>query len=878
MAQLPPGFVIESAPQQISPRPGAQLPPGFVIEQTPDENTAFGLAEGFLGGVNTGMAGVLGAPVDLVNAALGAAGFGSEYPIGGSESIRDVMDATLGRLKTDRTMFTEGPATTTGRILHRTGQELGATAIPGAGLVGAGMRAAAPGVRQAPTMARTFLEPIGRSPGRAAAGEAVSAAGAGVAAGVAQEAAPGHTGFEMTAQLAGGLTPTVLANTPTALAARLGHGIWKRVSPEAQQRAARETVRGHVEDELSTTRAREELQRSGQVMQEIPDFQPSLAERAGSPGLVRKQEDIESKLTGAALDAAVARHAANEQKIRGYAQQQAPAASAEPSFVVDTARRRVDDLRGRIGRESERLEDARHSLAGRLPHADAAGQGAGLRAILQDRLGDEQTAWAMVARESGLNDPSFLVPFAGFKKSLVEAFNAASTFATKSGKRVTADPSVLRVVMDADDVQSFPGLMELRADISAAIRGAERMPSVDDAQLRGLRGMKAAFDGALEDAVQATRDPDIIRRYGDFRRGYREQFVEPFKQQASHDVLHRDATGAYMIPDESVVRAYFQPGGVSAARQFKTVFGGDLAANAALESVALDSLRNAAVRNGVLDPRGFAIWRRQHEGVLAEFPYIAAKVSDLASTDRALRQRQRTLTRRARSVEDALLGRELKAIAADTRTPEEFIARAIKSPRKMGQIAGRVRKNPEAKAALQRAIWDQAVDLPPGELASFITTHQGALRVAGITPQHMQALKTIDAARTIMSRVPIPKGSAAFPSSVDVIARQAGINPAVLANRIRELHTGRSERAYTIANVLTNIFNRKAGQNLDDAFRVVLYDPKAADALSKSIMTGGEGPYAKQLGARLFALGVTPFADDEQDASPGQIVQQVLGE
>jgi len=862
-----------------TPLDGEEQWPGTLIDGNtsgePEPNATLGrYAEGFLGGANRGIAGLLGAPVDLVNAGLGMAGYGSEYPIGGSQSISDAMDATLGRLKTDQTMFTRGPDTTTGRILHRTGRELGATVIPGAGLIGAGMRTVAPAVKQAPTLARTFLEPIGRSPGRAVAGEAVSAAGAGLAAGVAQEAAPGNVAFEMGAQLVGGLTPAYVANSLPAQAAKLGHKALKRVSPEAQQRAARETVRGHVEDQLSSTRAREELERSGQVMQEVPGFQPSLAERAGSPGLVKVQEDIESKLSGMDLDAAVARGVANEDAIRGYARQQAPTASAGPSFVVDTARRRVDDLRGRIDDEAERITDARYSLAGRLPQVDVAGEGARLRSVLQDKLGDEQATWTMVASESGLNDPNFIVPFAGFKTSLVEAFNSASTFSTKSGKRVTADPSVLRVVMDADDAQSFPGLMELRADISAAIRQTERMPSVDDAQRRGLRGMKAAFDGALESAVQATGDPDIVRRYGDFRRGYREQFVEPFKQRASHDVLHRDSTGAYVLPDESVVKAYFQPGGVSAARQFKTVFGNDLPANAALEAVALDSLRNAAVRNGTLDPRAFAIWRRQHEGVLAEFPYIAAKVGDFASTDRALRQRQQTLTHRARSVEDALLGRELKAIAADTRNPEEMIARAIQSPRKMGQIAGRLRNSPEAKAALQRAVWDQTVDLPPGDLATFINTHQGALRVAGITPEHMQALRMIDAARSIMTRVPLPKGSAAVPSSPEVFARMFGVRPDMLANRLHHFQSGRTEKTWLITNLLSNIMSRKAVQNMDDAYRVVLYDPKAAEALSKAIVAGGEGPYAKQLGARLFALGVTPFADDEQQGEwPGQTVQ-----
>jgi hypothetical protein len=138
----------------------------------------------------------------------------------------------------------------------------------------------------------------------------------------------------------------------------------------------------------------------------------------------------------------------------------------------------------------------------------------------------------------------------------------------------------------------------------------------------------------------------------------------------------------------------------------------------------------------------------------------------------------------------------------------------------------------------------------------------------------MQALKTIDAARTMMARVPLPRGSAAIPSSVDVFTRQFGVNPAVLANRIRELHTGRSERAYTIANVLTNIFNRKAGQNLDDAFRVVLYDPQAADAMVKSIMAGKDGPHAKELLARFFAVGITPFREDDRQSPslwPGEM-------
>lgn len=827
-------------------------------------------AEGLVGGVNEGIALLAGAPVDLVNAGLTAVGLDSEYPIGGSESIRDAMSATFGRLKgaigSDEDMFEQGPDTTTGRIVHRVGQEIGATAIPGAGLVGAGVRTIArPATTAAPSMARTFLEPIGRSPGRASIGETAAATGAGIGAGIAQEAAPGNVPFEMAGQIAGGLAPTALANTPTALASRLGSAAMKRVSPEAQRRAAQQTVKDHLADQLSSTRAREALEESDQVRREIPGFQPSLAERTGAPGLVRKQEDLENRLSGADLDAAVARRVANEQAIRSYARQKAPAADRGPALVIDTARRQVERLRGRIESASERTEMARRHVAGRLPQADKAAEGARLRAVLQDKLGDEQAAWAMVARESGLDDPNFIVPFGGFKKSLTDAFNSASLFATKSGQRVSVDPSVLRVVMDAKDVQSFPALAELRSDISAAIRQAERMPSIDDAQLRGLRAMRAAFDSALEAAVRNTEDLEIARRYADFRKGYREQFVEPYKQRASHDVLHRDPTGAYLVPDESVAKTYFQPGGVSAARQFKAVFGNDAAAKPALEAVALDSLRQTAVRNGVLDPRGYEYWLRAHGGVLVEFPELAGKVNSIGRANAALVQRQKVLARRAKAVEDALLSRELKAVAADTRTPDEGIARALHSPRKMSELTGRLRRSPQAQAALRRAIWDQVADAPPGELTAFLGKNMASLRAAGMTRQHVKALRIIDAARTISTRVPAPKGSAAIPTSIDAFVRQFGIRPDVLANRIRELHTGRSEPAYVLANVWANVMGRKIGQHMDDAYRVLLYDPEAADAMAKAITSGGKGPHARRLQARFFALGVTPLADDEHE-------------
>jgi hypothetical protein len=251
--------------------------------------------------------------------------------------------------------------------------------------------------------------------------------------------------------------------------------------------------------------------------------------------------------------------------------------------------------------------------------------------------------------------------------------------------------------------------------------------------------------------------------------------------------------------------------------------------------------------------------------VLAEFPDIGRKVLDVGTANRELLQRQRTLAQRAQRVEDSLLSRELRAISQDYRTPEETIARAMESPRKMAQIAARVRGNPEAKSALQRAVWNEAVDTGPGELATFIEKNATALKAAGITPSHLKALRTIDAARVIASRAQFPRGSSDIPTSADAFVRTFGIRPDMLANRLREIHTGRSEPAYVIMNVLTNIFARKQGQFMEGAFRRVLYDRQVAEDLMQAILAGKmTQATTNQLQARFFAAGLTLLGDDRE--------------
>lgn len=144
-------------------------------------------------GFNVGLAQTLGLPVDLVNRALGAVGVPvSERPFLGSQFIQEGFQ-DLGLISPE----TEDP---TGQFVRRIGQELGATAVPAAGVLGAGARA---GARAAP-----ILQQAAQAPGRFAAGEVGLATGAGVGAATAQQLAPGSTAAEVTGQLVGSVTPS----------------------------------------------------------------------------------------------------------------------------------------------------------------------------------------------------------------------------------------------------------------------------------------------------------------------------------------------------------------------------------------------------------------------------------------------------------------------------------------------------------------------------------------------------------------------------------------------------------------------------------------------------------------------------------------------
>ena len=177
-----------------------------------------------MSGVNEGIAGALGTPIDLLNKGLGMVGMSSDYPVGGSQSLKDLFQAMTG----GTAISDVPPQTTAQKIARRGGQEVG-SALPMAATMAVSaptaVANAAPSVLNA---GRQLWSDVGTAfrdaPGKFMANEAAAAAGGGAAAGAVEQAFPDNPTAETIAQLVGGLGGSLAANTVERLATRLPKG------------------------------------------------------------------------------------------------------------------------------------------------------------------------------------------------------------------------------------------------------------------------------------------------------------------------------------------------------------------------------------------------------------------------------------------------------------------------------------------------------------------------------------------------------------------------------------------------------------------------------------------------------------------------------
>ena len=763
------------------------------------------------------------------------------------------------------------PETALGRINRRVGQELGFT-VPFAAFPLIGVQAINASARATSMGGRALLEalrPFARSPMLTTIGEAASAVGAGLLGGAAREAFPDSDIAETAGQVAGGIIPGLM---PVTVASRLGaralRGQTEQAVNSEAQRAVADALGGRLTPETDQA-----LRDSREVVEKAPGFKPSIAERSGDAALVATQEGIEQGMSGGELDAAVARRTENERAVDQFGKRRAPQAAPQPAFIVDTASGRIDDIRARAGRLSEAAGEKQRSLAeARLPQADRAGQGEVVRERLKSLRGKARADMGRRAAELGIEDIPATDQFLDWASSVDEALAPTSVFQDakkrpesmvdidRVRKKIAAqqkarDEAIAKGAEPPEiDEITFNDVKALRERLTDDLLDETGSANPSRKRVRQLSILRARVDDLVEDIGKSIDDPELAQRYGEFRKTYFEEYIQRFERGVAFKVQQKQR-GFYRTPDEKVAETFFQPGNVTAARQYRSTFGDDPEAQGAMVATVLDSLRSNVVKDGVIDQKAFDAWQKKHASVLAEMPEIGQVVSDISTANGALTARQQQITARTALINDQKLVKALDKFTSADKSPEAVIQTALSDPRLMKRMVGILRRDPDALASLKRHIWDEATSGNAGDMTAYIQKHGDALQVV-LGGDHMKDIATIFSAKEMMERVRTPRGQAVEPRPGEFVERQIGQGIPQLGSRIFAFKSGRMQKGYLVLDTALRGLRGRAAYKAEDMLKAALYDEDVARSMANIVMTGKpRDGWVKRIRSHIFDVG-----------------------
>ena len=839
--------------------------------------------KGFAGGVNRGLINVLGSPVDFINQSMSVTeqdrqsfldslsektgiDFGKAPKVSGDAPVggKEWLSYLANKLK----LLPEAPDTSGGRILNRAGEIIGESAPAAAGILGAAGRLSP--LTKAPSLSETMLRPIAATPGKAAVGELAATVGSGLGSGAVNEIIPNNQYADIVGQLIGGMTPTVMANMPASLVAKGVQTGRKYFSTAAVNSRAQDEVRKVLGKELNPA-VEANLTQSARLQQEIPGFKPTIAESTGSPGLLAAQTDIESRMSGGALDEAVRRRQGMESAVNQYAQKMTPESEFAPEFVVTEAGKKIEDLTGRIEAGQADMQGARKSLAGSLPVADRFGLGERIRDAVKNARTATQADMSRVAQELGIHDTDITAPFKEAAQKIVQELRPEGKFVDlKNQPEIMATLKKIAGTTKGGAKEyfvTFADLKSLRERVSDDLIDAVGASTPSNQKIRTLTRLKGMVDDVIDDVIAQSDDPDLSARYKEFRDIYRKEYVERFEKGVALKVRLKDGRGFYRTPDEKVAESFFGPDKISEAKQYKAIFGADPDAIKNIENAALDSLRESAFVDGVLDPRKLQLWAKNHRTVLDEFPNIKSWADDIQSTNDRLLKRIGDLDARRQVVDRQILTKEINKLKGGGKTIDQFLNGALVNENKMSQLVNRLRGNTDAMETLRREVWTKAsAGQSAKDVMSFLTKHRKSLSKV-LTKQHLDALENIANAKMIMERSPTPSGKAEVPRPFQELEKSTGMTLPTIINRYYAVQSGRVQKAWLFAESALKGLTARKQAAMDDMWKQALYDQNIAMDMAKAVSNPNVSAplIAKRLNSRFYALGLVPESKPEEE-------------
>lgn len=620
----------------------------------------------------------------------------------------------------------------------------------------------------------------------------------------------------------------LLANLPEETISRVP-GL--SVMADARRGALRQQELPRVAKEFAGLREPEmqaRFDQAGALRQEIPDFNPSLAEATGLPSAIAAQRTIEREASGADLDALARRKALSEDALRRYQDREAPGAPELAQETVAKAMQgRVEKVRAAHEGQTRALAEQAIDLPDRLPATDIEAQGAKLRDRMMTLRGEESARMSKLAEESGMDDKTWL-PFHKLQKRIKDV--KPSRFAGDESMGAT-----LQTIMDykagAGTPVNFQDIKYLREQLGDEIRMAERAGERNKARV--LRNGRDQIDEFLDNDVPAALfqgDTGLQVLYKNFRETYKRDYIDRFEAGAGREAKRIGPDQRYRTADEDVASDFFNAGDVRAARDFKSVFKDDPEAAAAMQASILDSARAAAVKDGAVDKRALDRWLKAHDSVLAQFPEARAVVQDAGRAAEAIEARRATLALRGRRIGDTKFA---KAAGGD---PDKAVD-ALLADKRMAERAIRAMDRDE-KEAFGRAMWDFALPrekMPsPETIGRFLSDHGDIARKV-MSPEHLKALRNLESAWRMNERVPPPVGRRGDASAIKAMTEATGSGPLQISSRIFAAASGRTSARMVMLDLLARAGVATSQKEATAIAREALYDAGFARELANYV-------------------------------------------
>lgn len=566
-------------------------------------------------------------------------------------------------------------------------------------------------------------------------------------------------------------------------------------------------------------------------------FNPSVAERTGSPSLVAEQQQLERSASGEQLESLAGRQQQNLDALKQYRNVQTP--EGGPLTTV------IDTVKGGVRAISNELERVASAITSKLPNFKVEKAGAVLQGRLQQLKQAVRNSFTERGNALKLDQTDVSTQFVDTMSQMMHEVDPTSVFRTKGDLAPDLATRVAPILKAHADYQTA-----LEKWVAGGSKGKEPVqpPPVKFSDLKFLR--ERLSDGIIDNISGANPNKAYVRQlviakqhldnmllnlplgqqYKQFINDYFDHYVSRFEQGPAFKMQQKDGHGFVQTLPEKVA-GMFADGTFTNAQQFKTAFGDDPRALVALKASVLDDFRNTAVKNGVLDIKAANKWTAQHDGLLRVYPQLKATPQDLM-------ERQIQLNQVRESTEDMILHKQAAGLITGKTTDEAFIQEAIKNPTLGKQLLSRVAGNPDAQASLRRYLFQNAPD------GATLDDYLNSPLVKGtLSPQHAKALRTIFNAKNMMARVAPAKGAASDLSPLGAVQSKLGFGIPQAASRFFAIVSGRTSERYVLTEGAVRLFNRLGMARAKGLLEQALYDPQLAIKIANDMKYAGAKNY-----------------------------------